>query len=184
MTDHDDYSIKLDPETKMYCTLYLFKNVQNTAELRKKVMSGDLACCILKPAYIVDPFQVVIAANKAILNENSNQLITKSKFTEVLFNLSLTKNISKSLSDFGVSDDDKNILIVTIHKEDERESILKRIVENVKGEKVMLQGLKEFTNLELAKKYYKIDPEELNVSNFTDSIISKMACKEFSSLKS
>ncbi|KAK2581792.1 hypothetical protein KPH14_002267 [Odynerus spinipes] len=183
MTGQNDFSMELDPETKMHCTLYLFKNVQNTAEIRRKVVSGDFACCILKPTYIVDPFQVIIAANKAILNEKSNQLITKSKFTEILFYLSMTKNISRSLADFGVSDDDKNILVVTIHKANEQESTLKRIVEVVKGEKVSLEELKELTNLELARKYYKIDKEELNVSNFIDSVISKMACKDFSSSK-
>lgn len=184
MKDQTNYSIELDPETNMHCTLYLFKNVQNTAEIKNKVISGDLACCVLKPTYIVNPLQVIIAANKAILNENSNHLVTKSKFTEVLFNLSMTKNISRSLSEFGVSDDDKNILIVAIYKVDERESILKNIVGNVKGEMISLENLKELTNVELAKKYYKIDNEELSISSLTDSIISRMACKDFSSVKS
>lgn len=184
MTDQNNYSIQLDPETKMHCTLYLFKNVKNTAEVKKKVISGDLACCFLKPTCIVDPFQIIIAANKAAINENCNQLITRNKFTETLFYLSITKNISKSLSDFGINDNDTNILVVTIHKIDDQESISKMIIDNIKGERISLEELKELNNLELVQKYYKIDKEELIVSTYTDSIISRIACKDFSSMKS
>ncbi|KAF7408838.1 hypothetical protein V1477_005786 [Vespula maculifrons] len=184
MTDKNDYSVQLDPETKKHCTLHLFKNVENTAEIRKKVISGDLACCILKLAYIADPFQIVVAANKAAINESCNRLITKNKSTEILFYLSITKNISKSLTDFGASDNDKNILVVTIHEAEERDTVSKMIVDNIKGERLALEELKELTNLELAKRYYKIDNEELNVSTCTDSIISRIACKDFSSSRS
>ncbi|KAL2717797.1 EKC/KEOPS complex subunit TPRKB-like [Vespula squamosa] len=163
MTDKNNYSIQLDPETKMHCTLYLFKNVENTAEIRKKI---------------------VIAANKAAINETCKRLITRNKSTEILFYLSITKNISKSLTDFGASDDDKNILVVTIHEAEKQDSISKMIVDNIKGESLSLEKLKELTNLELAKKYYKIDNEELNVSTCTDSIISRIACKDFSSSRS
>lgn len=180
MTDKNDYSVQLDPETKMHCTLHLFKNVENTAEIREKVISGDLACCILKPTYIVDPFQIVIAANKAAINQSCNRLITKNKSTEILFYLSMTKNISKSLKDFGASDNDKDLLVVTIHEPEQQDSVSKMIVDNIKGERVSLEELKESTNLEVAKRYYKIDNEELNVSTCTDSIISRIACKDSS----
>lgn len=180
MTDKNDYSVQLDPETKMHCTLHLFKNVENTAEIREKVISGDLACCILKPTYIVDPFQIVIAANKAAINQSCNRLITKNKSTEILFYLSMTKNISKSLKDFGASDNDKDLLVVTIHEPEQQDSLSKMIVDNIKGERVSLEELKESTNLEVAKRYYKIDNEELNVSTCTDSIISRIACKDSS----
>ncbi|KAI4503510.1 hypothetical protein M0802_001732 [Mischocyttarus mexicanus] len=184
MTGQGNYSIQLDPETKMHCTLYLLKNVQNTAEVKKKVISGDLACCLLKPTCIVDPFQIVIAANKAAINESCNQLITRNKSTEILFYLSMTTSISKSLSDFGISDNDTNILVVAIHKKDEQESISKMIIDNINGEIISIEELKELNNLELTQKYYKIDKEELIICNCTDSIISRIACKDFSSLKS
>lgn len=180
MTDKNDYSVQLDPETKMHCTLHLFKNVENIAEIREKVISGDLACCILKPTYIVDPFQIVIAANKAAINESCNRLITKNKSTEILFYLSMTKNISKSLKDFGASDNDTDLLVVTIHEPEQQDSVSKMIVDNIKGERVSLEELKETTNLEVAKRYYKIEDEELKVSACTDSIISRIACKDSS----
>ncbi|XP_047344119.1 EKC/KEOPS complex subunit TPRKB-like [Vespa velutina] len=180
-SDKDDYSIQLDPETKMHCTLYLFKDVENTGEIRRKVMSGDIACCILKPTYIIDPFQIVIAANKAAINESCSRLITKNKYTEIIFYLSMSKNISKSLRDFGTSENDKKMLIVTIHEGEKQDSLSKMIVDNVKGKRLSLMELKELTDLEVAKRYYKIDNEELNVSCCIDSIISRIACKDFSS---
>lgn len=101
-----------------------------------------------------------------------------------MFYLSITKNISKSLSDFGINDNDTNILVVAIHKIDDQESISKMIIDNIKGERISLEELKELNNLELVQKYYKIDKEELIVSTYTDSIISRIACKDFSSMKS
>lgn len=101
-----------------------------------------------------------------------------------MFYLSVTKNISKSLSDFGINDNDTNILVVAIHKIDDQESISKIIIDNIKGERISLEELKELNNLELLQKYYKIDKEELIVSTYIDSIISRIACKDFSSMKS
>ncbi|XP_043593799.1 EKC/KEOPS complex subunit Tprkb-like isoform X2 [Bombus pyrosoma] len=82
----DDYTVSLDPETEMVCTLYLFKDVQNSNELHKKVMDNKLSCCIIKAALIVDPLQVIVAANKAAISAKMNQLTTKTLYTEGYYN--------------------------------------------------------------------------------------------------
>ena len=46
--------------------MLLFDNVENSAELHSKVMSGeDLGCVLIKPSLILDPLQVNIAVFKA-----------------------------------------------------------------------------------------------------------------------
>ncbi|XP_053976826.1 EKC/KEOPS complex subunit TPRKB-like [Hylaeus volcanicus] len=179
----DDYTVPLDPETDMFCTLYLFTNVQNSDEIRKKVLNGELSCSIIKAALIVDPFHVVVTANKAAVSAKLNQLTTKSIYTEILFNLSISKNISRSLMEFGINDNDKNVLIVHVHKMDNEGSMSEILMKNIKGEKTSLSKLSQFSDLELIKKTYKIDKDEQTVSNLTYSIVSRISCKEFILLK-
>lgn len=177
------YTEPLDSETEMFCTLYLFANVQNSDEIHKKLVKGELCCSVIKAALIADPFHVLVAANKAAINAKSNQLITKSVYTEILFNLSVSKNISHSLTEFGINNNDKNMLIVLIHKKDDEKSMSEVLADAIKGENVSISRLPEFTDFELIKKVYKIDKNELAVSNLTNSIVSRISCKDFVLLK-
>ncbi|CAK9818480.1 EKC/KEOPS complex subunit TPRKB [Anthophora plagiata] len=180
----DDYTLSLDPETEMFCTLYLFKDVQNSDEIRKKIMNGELCCSIIKASLVVDPLQLIVAANKAVISAKINQLTTKSLYTEVLFNLSMSKNIVRTLTEFGIDDNDKNILIVLIYKNnDEKESVSEVLTDTIKGERISVSRLSEFTDFELIKKIYKIEKDELNISSLTNSIVSRISCKDFILLK-
>lgn len=179
----DDYIVSLDPETEMFCTLYLFENVQNSNEIRRKVMNNELSCSVIKASLIVDPFQIIIAANKTAINAKINQITTKNIYTELLFNLSTSKNISRTLIEFGISDNDKNILIVLLCKENDKKLMSETIMNVVKGKKISISRLSEFTDFDLIKKIYKIEEDELNVSNLIDSIVSRISCKDFMSLK-
>lgn len=174
----DDYTVPLDAETEMFCTLYLFKNVQNSNEICKKVMSGELSCCIVKASLVADPFQLIISSNKAAINAKMNQLTTKNVYNEILFNLSMSKNISRALTEFGISDSDKNILVAIIHKADEK-STLNVLMNAIKGEKIPVSKLPEYTDIELIKKTYKIDKDELKVSSLINSIVSRISGKDF-----
>lgn len=178
-----DYTVSLDPETEMFCTLYLFENVQNSNEIRRKVMNNELSCSIIKASLVVDSFQVITAANKTAISAKMNQITTKNIYTEVLFNLSTSKNISRALIEFGISDDDKNILIMLIYKENDKKLMSKTIMDVVKGQNISISRLSEFTDFDLIKKIYKIEEDELNVSNFINSIVSRISCKDFMSLK-
>ncbi|XP_017878959.1 EKC/KEOPS complex subunit TPRKB-like [Ceratina calcarata] len=178
----DAYTILLDNETEMCCTLLLFKDVENSDEIRRKVMNGELTCSVVKAALVADPLQAIVAANKAAVNAKVNQLTTKSIYTEVLFNLSISKNISRALKEFGINDNDKNILIVLIHEKNEK-LMEKMIVDSIKGERVSISKLSEFTDYELIKKVYKIEKDELNVSSLTNSVVSRISCKDFISVK-
>ncbi|CAK9826511.1 EKC/KEOPS complex subunit TPRKB [Anthophora retusa] len=180
----DDYTVSLDPETEMFCTLYLFKDVQNSDEIRKKILNGELCCSIIKADLVVDPLQLIVAANKAVISAKMNQLTTKSLYTEVLFNLSMSKNIMRTLIEFGINDNDKNILVVLIYKNnEEKESVLKILTDTIKAERISVSRLSEFTDFERIKRFYKIEKDELNISSLTNSVVSRISCKEFILLK-
>lgn len=175
----DDYSVELDPETGLYCTLRLFADVANTSEIREKLIAGKLRCCVAKASLVTDAFQAVVAANKAALSATRNRLITKTVYTEVLFHLSMSKNISRSLSEFGIGDSDRTILVILVHKPGEEQAVLEEILESVKGERIPISRLHEFTDVNLVKKTYKIDEDELRVSSLADAVVSRISCKEF-----
>ncbi|EFN76468.1 TP53RK-binding protein [Harpegnathos saltator] len=179
----EDYSVELDPETELYCTLYLFVDVTNIIEIYEKIINGKLSCCITKASLIVDALQAVVATNKAALNAKRNRLTTKSVYTEILFCLSMTKNISRSLSAFGISDNDKNIVVILIHKLDEKQTMSADVLCSIKGERISISRIQEFTDVNLVKKTYKINEDELCISDLTGAVVSRISCKDFMLIK-
>lgn len=174
----DNYRVELDRETELYCTMLLFTDVTNVPEIREKIVTGELRCCIVKASLIIDAFQVVVAANKAALNAKRNRLITKTIYTEILFYLSISKKISYALTEFGINDSDKNILVILIHEINKEEPMLKKVLESIKGQTVPISRIQEFADVNLVKKTYKIDKDELYISSFVNAIVSRISCKD------
>lgn len=160
----------LDPVSKTNINIHLFRNVENVSDLHKKIMSGQLGCCFINPKLIVDPFQLVIAANKALVAENRT---TKTIFTEILFNLSISKNITRSLQQFGITNECNDLLVVTIVDDDSE------IILEIKGEEVELGELQEIRDLNAVRKAYKIGPNEEKTTTILDSVVSRIATKDF-----
>lgn len=161
----------LDPIIKSQIFITLFKNVKNTKELKEKVTTQQLKCCLIKSSLILDSFQIIVAANKALTSE---KLTTKSIFTEILFNLSITKNISKSLITFGVQENEDVFLLVYLDKEDGL-----GLKEQINGEEIPLSELETFSDVSSIKKHYKISDMEAKVIPLIDSIVSRIATKDF-----
>ncbi|XP_030760442.1 EKC/KEOPS complex subunit TPRKB-like [Sitophilus oryzae] len=168
------YSVELDDATQSIITMQLFENVKNTSELRKKAMSGKLECCLIKSNLIFDPFQVVVAANKALTHKKRT---TKSNYTEILFNLSLSSNITQSLQTFGVADSDTNILVVVISKKNDTDSA-KEIFSEIDGDILDISELSCINDRLAIKKLYKISDVEYHNIDLLDSIVSRIATKD------
>ncbi|XP_044759840.1 EKC/KEOPS complex subunit Tprkb-like [Coccinella septempunctata] len=165
-----DWQLDLDPSSNSRVHMRLYKNVKNVEEISKKLFEGKLNCCVIKPHLIVDPFQVAVAANKAVVAEN---LTTKTIFTEILFNLSISKNITASLKTFGINDTDKDLLVVSISELDE----VKDTVDFINGDEISVKDINKLTDVNIVKKTYKITDEEFKNNDLLDSIISRIAIK-------
>lgn len=171
----EPYIIELDPETEATLKMYLFKDVQNVKTIRNNVVNGTWSCAVIQPTLILDPFQVAVAANKAVVAEKMNAMVTRTVFAEILYNLSITKHITQSLSKFGI-DKNKNLLVCFIATEESDPS--QEIVPLIKGKHCPMSELKELTNMNHLKSTYLVDDlatddELLNV------IVNKMVTKQF-----
>ncbi|CAB3223507.1 unnamed protein product [Arctia plantaginis] len=171
----EPYTVQLDAETKATLKMYLFRDVQNVNSVRKNVVNGTWSCAVIKPSLILDPFQVAVAANKAAVAEKLNTMVTRTVFAELLYNLSITKNITQSLSMFGI-DKNKNLLVCFIATEEKDPS--SEIVPQIRGKLCLMSELKDLTNMENLKSAYQLeglatDDDLLNV------IVSRMVTKQF-----
>lgn len=175
--DINVYSEKLDPSTGLYVSMALVRDVKNCKVLKEKVMSGALQCSIMKPSLIVHPFQVIVAANRAAISYINGTMVTKSVYTELLFNLSISKNISQSLIKFGIHENDEDVLIACIHKDGV--SDLNEVISQVEGHVVPFSKLEGLCDSKLVVKSYKISEDEVKMTSLIDSIVSRIATSEF-----
>ncbi|CAH2106846.1 unnamed protein product [Euphydryas editha] len=170
----EPYTCALDPETGTIIKIYLIKDVKNVEMIRSNIINGAWRCAVIKPSLILDVFQVVVAANRAVLSEKTKTMVTKTVYSEILYNLSLTKNISQSLSKFGIEKDNSILVCFLINDVDENEEIIKQI----DGKLCPLSDLSTFTNVKDIKSVYKLNNLKSDV-NLLDVIVSRMVTKSF-----
>lgn len=171
----EPYKCDLDPDTNTSLKVYLFKDVKNVETIRQNVIKGLWKCSIIKPSLILDMFQVAAAANRAVLSEKTQTMVTKTVYSELLYNLSLTKNISQSLSKFGIEKD--NTLLVCFLISDNGD-VSKDIIKEIDGEQCPLTSLSNYTNMKDLKTVYKLNSLKSDV-DLLDIIVSKMVTKFF-----
>lgn len=168
--------IELDKESKSNIVLFLLKNVGDAKTLKQQIISGELDCCAVKPSLIVSCFQIVIAANKAVLFKKAGKLATKSLNTELLYNLSISRNITDSLKTFGIDDKDDHIVIVIFQENGENK--FERMKNHFTGEICDAEEIFKLSNAKLIRDIYKITDTELEVSDLSDSVVSRIATKD------
>ncbi|XP_060517731.1 EKC/KEOPS complex subunit TPRKB-like [Cylas formicarius] len=166
------YIVDLDNETNTAIRVQLYEDVKNTEMLKTQLLSGKLKCCIIKPSLILDVLQVIVAANKAV---TARKITTKSIYTEILFNLSPSNNITQSLQRFGIGDNDTTLLVVSLVKKDDSND---NVFTSVVGHELDISELGCLADLHALKRIYKISEKESHSLELLDSIVSRIACKE------
>lgn len=104
-------------------------------------------------------------------------MITRCVETEILYNLSSSRNISTALKQFGVQDDTSDMIVLIVNGNKEK---IEKVGKYIQGEEMndvemMIKKLSDEVEL---RKVYDIKEMELKCSSLEDSILSRMACKQ------
>ncbi|XP_056311002.1 EKC/KEOPS complex subunit TPRKB [Danio aesculapii] len=167
--------LELFPEYTV--TQLLFKDVKNATELRKMAVNGEIKGALINPSMVVDAFQILVATNKAVHLHKIGKMKTRSLYSEIIFNLSPTNNISEAFKRFGISDSDTAVHIVLVHNKEEPLNI-DDIISKVDGQQIDVGQVSEFTDTAKIKKLYKITPQEEKCGSLLDAVVCRMATKD------
>nr|XP_057933082.1 EKC/KEOPS complex subunit TPRKB [Doryrhamphus excisus] len=172
---HLSHELELFPDLNV--TQILFKDVKNATELRQNAVDGTITGALINPTMLVSPFQVLVAANKAVHLNKTGKMKTRSLFSEIIFNLSPTNNISEAFRRFGISDGDDSVLVVLVHNKEESQ-LVTDITAKVDGQQVPLDDLSSLSDHAKIKKLYKITPQEEKCGTLLDAVVCRMATKD------
>uniref|UniRef100_UPI0037E98F16 EKC/KEOPS complex subunit TPRKB n=1 Tax=Semicossyphus pulcher TaxID=241346 RepID=UPI0037E98F16 len=172
---HVTHELELFPDYRV--TQLLFKDVKNAAELRQSAVEGKINGALINPTMLVNPFQVLVAANKAIHLQKIGKMKTRSLYSEIIFNLSPTNNISEAFKRFGIPEDEDSVLVVLVHNKDESLA-LSDITAVVSGQQVPVEDVSSLSNHTKIKKLYKVTPQEERCGTLLDAVVCRLATKD------
>lgn len=168
--------LELYPDYSISVTL--FSEVSNITELREMLIQGKLTAAFVNATMVPDVLAVLLACNKAVHLSVCGKLKTRSVYSEVVFNLSPTRDITESLKTFGLSDEYPTVLVVVINKNGTNN--MANVVPLIKGQQVALTELQSIMDEHKIKKVYKIPDIELSCGSLTDAVVTRIATKDAS----
>ncbi|XP_035003280.1 EKC/KEOPS complex subunit TPRKB [Hippoglossus stenolepis] len=173
---HHTHELELFPDRTV--TQVLFTEVKNAAELRQSAVDGQINAALINPTMLVDPLQVLVAANKAVHLQNTGKMKTRSLNSEMIFNLSPTNNISEAFKRFGISDGNDSVMVVIIHDKKNESQLVEDIVTKVDGRQVPVEDVSSLSDSAKIRKLYKVAPQEETCGTLLDAVICRMATKD------
>ncbi|KAF8947974.1 hypothetical protein BGZ47_007112 [Haplosporangium gracile] len=154
-----------------------FTAVKNAPELKEKFQNQDksLTFAIVESNLIMDVFQLLVAATKAAHDNEIGKLATQTIGSEIIYNLSPSKNIAESLKRFGITEDTTSLIAVKIGGNPDE--IMEDMSRTVDGNLVSFSKLDQEKDMVKLRQYYKIDPKVTEDKEILNWIIGAIAMK-------
>lgn len=172
----ESFTLELCPH-KGPVYLGLFENVTNSSGLKQRLEEQDptLNCTFVNAAMVINSFHALLAVNRAVLSEQRNKMKTHSLQSEIIFDFSHTTNITKTLAQFGMQDQVKNVLAIVVGGTAvEAESSMKKYVQ---GEMVSIDHLNTVRDLALIEQVYQIKDQSQQPDRILELVAGSMALK-------
>ena len=172
-------TFKLDIYPEYTATVALLIDVKNTSEIRSNLLSGKLNCALLNTEIIADVFSLLQACNKAVYSNTNKTMRTRNLHTEILFNLSPSNSIKESLTTFGVSDTQTNLIGVCLRKDDDVTDGMDTLLKMVDGATTKpLCDIEKYCDTNRITKLYKVSEDELSIGSLADAVVLRVATKD------
>ncbi|KAF9340057.1 hypothetical protein BGZ91_003642 [Linnemannia elongata] len=154
-----------------------FTAVKNAPDLKEKLQNQDksLTFAIVESNLIMDVFQLLLAATKAAHDNETGKLATQTISSEIIYNLSPSKNIAESLKRFGITEDTTSLIAVKIGGNPDE--IIEEMSRTVDGNLVSFSKLDQEKDMTKLRQYYKIDPKVTEDKEILNWIIGAIAMK-------
>ncbi|KAF9155837.1 hypothetical protein BG015_008414 [Linnemannia schmuckeri] len=154
-----------------------FTAVKNAPELKEKLQNQDksLTFAMVESNLIMDVFQLLVAATKAAHDNETGKLATQNISSEIIYNLSPSKNIAESLKRFGITEDTTSLIAVKIGGNPDE--IMEEMSRTVDGNLVSFSKLDQEKDMVKLRQYYKIDPKVTEDKEILNWIIGAMSMK-------
>ncbi|CDS07881.1 hypothetical protein LRAMOSA01830 [Lichtheimia ramosa] len=155
----------------------LFRKVTNAPELRQRLIAQDqsLSYALVDASLILNPFHALLAVNRAVHDEQNNQLKSHNINSEIVIELSPNYNIAQSLRRFGISDKTENLLVIKVGGE--ASQVQQDMINNIKGELVPLSELDQMHDIKSIQKYYQLGNQENDPQQMLPLVTGAMALK-------
>ena len=171
-----------------------FKDVTNAPTILGNVAIINPRIVVVDLSLVVSVFHLQLATYKALLNESQGRMKTKSIQSEILYQLSSSTKITDALQQYTIHSESTEICFIYIAAAEasnpshetsltvpEFQSQIQKLgVNGVEMDPVEISSTSILTVDKRAKivKYFKITPQELEVSGLEESVSTRLAVKD------
>ncbi|MFH4975936.1 hypothetical protein AB6A40_002645 [Gnathostoma spinigerum] len=176
------FELQADPydyKQRHFFRVCIFRDVTNAGELRNALRTGEIDYALIKPELVLETFVLLAAANRSIHQAAHNRMATRSLHAELIYSLSPNRNISSSLTTFGIGETSTDVLVAIF--DDQKGDKMIEASKRIKGRPVSLNELPKITNYDLIKKIYHVAESEYNDETITDAVVTRIITKDFTS---
>ncbi|RKF82263.1 EKC/KEOPS complex subunit cgi121 [Golovinomyces cichoracearum] len=154
-------TVPLEHTPKSHCVhIALFRNLKNAAFLVERLRAGDseYEYALIDARSILSTIHILSACFQAIARHVSEKLRTRNIHSEIVFGLSPRNNIATSFSQFGITPQTTDLIVVKIGEASLHESINSHLDKAIDGDAVEFTdaALKDVTDWSRVEKLYNL----------------------------